>query len=123
VLFEFGWESVAHTVRRRESANRIGALFGYALFGSLVGLVSVYLLPRPIVAPGGVPGVSLILVPVVVGVAMNEYGRFRRNRGIPTTHLATFSGGATFAFFTALVRFALRGGSAVQPPAAEPLIR
>jgi hypothetical protein len=42
---------------------------------------------------------------------MQAYGDFRRRRSLPTTNLATFGGGATLAFFMALIRFVALGSS------------
>jgi len=106
---EFGWETVAHSVQRRPPANPFLAALGYALIGSLVGFGSALVIPYRLLPPGGVRGASLLLSPLVTGLLMRAYGAFRRRRDLPATNLATFWGGATFAFFMALARFLAHG--------------
>ena len=108
-LVEFSWESVAHSVRRREAANPFIAAVGYALIGSVIGVVSLSVIPRRLLPTGGVRGASLAISPLVTGMLMRAYGEARRRRDLATTSLATFWGGATFAFFMALVRFLAYG--------------
>ena len=105
LLIEVGWETVAHTGRRRKAANWFAAALGFALAGSVVGFVSLFVIPHRLLPPTGVRGASLLLSPLATGLLMRTYGEFRRRRDLPTSNLATFWGGATFAFFMALVRF------------------
>ncbi len=92
-------------MRRRRHANPVLAGLGYALIGALAGALSLLILPRRVLPVVGVRGASLILAPLATGLLMKTYGDFRRRRGHTTTGLATFWGGAIFAFSMALVRF------------------
>ena len=75
--------------------------------GALVGLLSGVVLPERLLPAPRTPGLSLILGPILSGLAMYAWGSFRRERGRATTALATFEGGAAFAFGAALGRFVL----------------
>lgn len=105
IVFTFGWEGLAHSMRRRQNTNPVLAGLGYAIVGALAGGLSLLILPRRLLLVGGVKGASLVLAPLVTGLLMKMYGDFRRQRGQTTTGLATFWGGAIFAFSMALVRF------------------
>lgn len=109
IVLAFGWEGLAHAMRRRQNVNPVVAGLGYAIVGTLTGGLSILILPRRLLPAGGVKGASLVLTPLVTGLVMKTYGDFRRQRGHPTTGLATFWGGAIFAFSMALVRFLAYG--------------
>lgn len=103
----FGWESVAHSLRRDREADPMLAALGYALLGSVVGVISVGALPEVFLPRLQVRGLSLLLSPAIAGAIMQAHGDWRRRRNLPTTLLATFWGGATFAFFVALSRLVM----------------
>ena len=109
IVFAFGWEGLGHSMRRRPNAHPVLAGLGYAIFGALAGGLSLLILPRRLLPAGGIKGASLVLTPLVTGLLMKTYGDFRRRRGHRTTGLATFWGGAIFAFSMALVRFLAYG--------------
>ena len=83
------------------------ALFGYPLLGAVLGFVSWFAYPFRIVAPGPVPGLSLIVAPVLAGLSMWGIGLLRRRRQGPVIRLDRFSYGFIFALALALVRFFL----------------
>ena len=89
----------------RTNRNPVLATIAYLLLGGAVGAVSGWLLPYRLVRPGPFPGISVFLAPVISGGAMHVFGKYRRARGHVTTNLATFYGGAAFAFGVSLVRF------------------
>jgi hypothetical protein len=109
IVFTFGWEGLAQVVRKRQHARPVFAGLGYAIVGALAGGVSLLLLPRRLLPTGSIRGGSLVLAPLVTGLLMQTYGDCRRQRGHTTTGLATFWGGAIFAFSMALVRFLAYG--------------
>jgi hypothetical protein len=102
-LLELGLAGIKEALGR-ENRNPILAAVGYLTLGGIVGAVSVLFMPRRMMAPGPLPGMSLIVAPAIAGVAMEAWGRFRRGRGHSTTNLATFLGGAAFALGVALAR-------------------
>ncbi len=104
ILFEFGSASYKETYQRPNRHIVIAAL-GYFFAGVAVGGLSLLFWPNRFFRPGPIPGLSLILSPLAAGATMHAWGELRRRSGRVTTNLATFAGGAAFAFGTALVRF------------------
>ena len=89
----------------RSNWGILAAIVGYCLVGGLTGGASLYIWPTRVFPRGTAPGLSLALAPLCVGWALATWGDARRSRGHVTSSLATFSGGAGFAFGAALVRF------------------
>jgi hypothetical protein len=104
VLIELGWASIKEALGRRNH-NAVLATVGYLLLGGIVGGSAVWLHPGRIIASSSIPGVSLVVAPLVGGIAMDLWGAYRRGHGYETTNLATFCGGASFSFGASLVRF------------------
>jgi hypothetical protein len=107
LVLAFGWESVAAPFRRRERSNAALAAVGYILFGGILGAVSAWLIPHRFSQNDAISLLSVILNPIAAGFVLNFYGAARRRRNRPTTNLATFVGGASFAFGLSLARFLL----------------
>jgi hypothetical protein len=108
LVLEILWEVVAAAYKAtfgRPDRSIVGASIGYFVVGASLGGLSLLVWPSRLLRPGPVPGLSLILSPVCVGLTMQAWGRYRRARGRVTTTLATFPAGAAFALGTALVRF------------------
>jgi hypothetical protein len=80
------------------------------LLGAGLGAASWWVWPYRLVSSGPFPGISLVLSPLVNGLLAGAFGTLRENHGHPRTALATFWGGALFAFGMAGVRFWLVGG-------------
>lgn len=81
------------------------AAVGVAILGALGGVVSSLIWPTRIFQAFPVRGLSLLLSPFATGVVMDRYGQWREARGGQRSYMATFWGGALFAFSMALVRF------------------
>jgi len=103
ILLELGWESVKKAFGL-ENQRPVWAAIGLSLLGASVGCVSIWLFPGRLFRTR-VPGVSLLLAPLLVGASLHAFGRYRRGRGHHPTNLATFWGGGIFAFSMAIVRF------------------
>jgi hypothetical protein len=108
-LLELGLEAVAGPFRRRRETNRVVAAVGLLGLGLAAGALTSLVLPSPILGLGLVPGLSLVVSPLACGVVLQAYGRYRLARGGDPSFLATFWGGALFAFGMALARFWLVG--------------
>ena len=79
-----------------------------AFVGAGAGFISAWLAPhRLIVAQLAVPGLSLILAPIVTALFMWFLGKLIRRSGRWASSLVTLRGGAIFAFSMALVRYLL----------------
>lgn len=109
MFFALGWNSIARTMRRKRNANPFFAGVGYMFLGLIAGGLSLPILPRRFVPAGGVRGLSLLIAPLATGLFMKAYGDYRRRQGRTTTLLATFWGGAIFAFSMTAVRFLITG--------------
>lgn len=105
LLIELGFHSIGEPFRRRSRADPAFAAIGAVLLGAAAGALTSLMWPVRIFRPGPLPGASLLLSPLVTGVVMERYGQWRDDRGRARSFLATFWGGALFAFSMALVRF------------------
>jgi hypothetical protein len=83
------------------------ACAGLLIAGAALGGVSFWVWPHRLVEPGPLPGISVIVSPIVNGLLTDAVGSFRANHGKRRTALGTFWGGACFALGMAAVRFAL----------------
>ncbi len=104
LLVELGLSSVKEATGR-ENRDPVLATLGYLLLGALLGGATLLVAPDRLLPVVARPGLSLFLAPLLAGVAMHFWGEFRRGRGHSPTNLATFWGGAAFAFAAALARF------------------
>jgi hypothetical protein len=104
-LVELGFHSVGEPFRRRSRAHPGLAAVGLVLLGAAAGALTSLIWPARIFQPGPVPGASLVLSPLITGVVMHRYGEWREDRGRTRSSVATFWGGALFAFSMASVRF------------------
>ena len=104
-LLEFGFRSMGESFRRRRRPNRFMSGVGVVLLGGLAGVLTSLIWPARMVRPGPLPGISLLASPMVTGVLMARYGKWQQDRGGRRSFVATFWGGAMFAFSMALVRF------------------
>lgn len=77
----------------------------WCLAGMGVGGLSLLVYGQPFFGRGRIPGLSLLLSPLVTGGVMELFGRRREARGKERLPLSGFRNGAAFAFGFALVRF------------------
>jgi len=97
-VLTLGWKSLAHALRGTRKANPVAAILGWAVIGSICGVISAFIFPHRLLPPSRLPGLSLIVAPLVSGALMKAVGDRRREAGKDTTILATFWGGTIFAF-------------------------
>jgi hypothetical protein len=105
ILIEFGFGSIGDAFRRRSRAHPIVAGLGVVLLGGLAGVLTSLIWPTRLFRPGPLPGASLLVSPLITGLVMDRYGQWRADHGGARSYVATFWGGALFAFSMALVRF------------------
>ncbi len=109
MLFELPTMAVSGIIEH-ERSRPVLVILGLTLFGAVAGLLSAWAIPHQLIGTRAVlPGVSLVLAPLAAGLAMHLLGKRLRNAGQFASDLATFHGGALFAFSMALVRWGLVG--------------
>ena len=114
IVVEIAIDSLAdwlsHTEQKAGVAISYGGAIGLLLWGALAGgLASVQFPVKIFRGAAPLPGISLVVAPLMAGTAMHWIGVWRRRSGRKGTALATFGGGALFAFGMAAVRFLMVG--------------
>lgn len=104
-----GWLVIAAGlgfVRALESqtGRRGVAALSLALFGIVLGALTVVVVPEPLFRPLPIPGASAIALPLVLGLGMHGLGKTGRARGRRMSDVATSYGGAGLGFGLALGR-------------------
>jgi hypothetical protein len=89
------------TARR---GNPMTATSVLIIVGFVLGFLSLLVFPHPLVPPSRLHGISLIISPVIMGLAMAAIGRGARRRGRVPVRIESFGYGFAFAFAFALVR-------------------
>jgi hypothetical protein len=95
---------------RTDRQHPVAAGIGLVMMGAALGCMSAVAWPYQVAGNGPLPGISLIVSPLLNGLALEAIGRWRDRHDKPRTYLSTFWGAATFAFAVAAVRFWLVGG-------------
>ncbi len=102
-LVEMGFHSLAAPFQK--APNPWLAAFGYALFGGVLGGVSLLMFPTHMTGSHGLRVLTLIVVPVLVGGMMVLVGMWRAKHGQPVKRLDRFGYGYVFALSLGLMRF------------------
>jgi hypothetical protein len=111
ILFELAAESLLGLIKGEKQTRPAVWAMGLIVVGGGAGLLSAWIFPhRLIAARAGFRGVSLLLAPLATGAVMHLLGKRLRLAGRDPTDLATFRGGALFAFAMALIRWCLLAG-------------
>ncbi len=100
-LFEIGFHSLAEPFRR--PPNPWLAAIGYALFGAILGGISLLAFPNNLV-PEAWRVANLVATPIAVGAIMTLMGAWRARRGQQVLRIDRFAYGYLFALFIALIR-------------------
>lgn len=114
-LLEIGISAIVAGVYRslrqfRVTARRgspIAAAVLLVIVGLALGFLSVLIFPHPLVHPSKLHGISLLISPLLTGLAMAMVGRGVRRRGHAPVRIESFGYGFAFAFALALIRFLL----------------
>ena len=107
VVFGLGWEGVAASFKKQKAVPAPIAYMGYLMLGSALGALSGVALPYRFSHDDGLSILGVVANAVLGGALMHFYGNHRRRHGKTTTHLATFWGGAWFAFGIAAGRLGM----------------
>ena len=112
-LFEFALEAafdlifraIAEVFEISELTNPLLACVGYVLLGAATGGLSLLLYPHPLFHPSRVHGISLLVSPILTGLAMWQVGSLLRTKNKKVIRIESFWYGFTFAAGMALARF------------------
>jgi hypothetical protein len=96
---------IAEIFNTSEFKNPLAACVGYIFLGGLAGGLSLFLFPHPLVHPSKVPGLSVVISPILAGLGMSLIGSIRRKRNKNAIRIESFGYGFAFAFGMALIRF------------------
>jgi len=101
--FQLSRDAIRPTGNDSLSVARASA--GQLALGMAAGFVTALFLPNRLLPAVAIPGISLVLSPIATGALMSLFGRWLRRRGNTPTSLASFRGGALFAFACAATRY------------------
>ncbi len=101
-LVELGIHSIGEPLRK--PPNPWLAAIGYALFGAIVGGLSLLAFPHNLM-PEAWRVANIVLTPLAAGLAMMAMGRWRARRGDTRLRIDRFGYGYLFALAMALVRY------------------
>ncbi|MEQ1511411.1 MAG: hypothetical protein ABL934_01890 [Lysobacteraceae bacterium] len=101
-LVELGIHSIAEPLRK--PPNPWIAAIGYALFGAIIGGLSLLVVPHNLM-PEAWRVANIVLTPLAAGLAMMTMGRWRARRGDTRLRIDRFGYGYLFALAMALVRY------------------
>ena len=101
------WQSelLKRARQRFEGINKLFDAIRCLLFGTCLGFIGVLIFPHRMFQYQIFQGVSLIIVPITVGILMHYWGKYLLAKRGENYFIATFSGGALFAFGASLFRF------------------
>jgi hypothetical protein len=105
VIMEFASEITSSLNADKEA--RPLAIPWLAVVGIGIGAVTGIFLPDRVLDPGPFEGVSLLAVPLLLGVLMQLWGWMRDHGERKVSHVATWYGGAVLGFGMALGRFVM----------------
>ena len=103
--FDFIFRAIAEVFEISELNNPLLACTGYILPGGATGGLSLLLYPHPLFHPSHVHGISLLVSPILTGLAMWQVGSLLRAKNKKVIRIESFWYGFTFAAGMVLVRF------------------
>lgn len=107
-LVELGAQGVASVSRGRPPPTPLHPVLaglGYTLLGAAMGAFSLHFFPASLAHARWLKILTLMLVPLLAGLAMNALGAWRLRRDQNIIRLDRFGYAYLFAFALALVRF------------------
>jgi hypothetical protein len=104
-LAELGIRTLREPFKPARETSPLVAALGYAIYGALIGGVSLWFFPSAYLEAPWARIANLAVAPLAAGAAMSMIGAWRRGRGEALIRLDRFSYGVLFALSMALVRF------------------
>jgi hypothetical protein len=106
-FIEIGWHALFEPFRKQPSPWL--AAVGYAIFGAVIGGLSLLVFPHYMVADKNLRVLNAALSPIAAGLSMAAMGAWRARRGQAVLRVDKFSYGYVFALSWGLVRFWFAG--------------
>jgi hypothetical protein len=112
-VFDLGAELVLEflfEITRTLDADKVlrpFAVLWLVALGLVVGAASTFIAPHRVLKPGPFSGVSLIILPAVLGGVMELWGRSRSTHDRKISHLATWYGGMSMGLGLAAGRLSI----------------
>ena len=102
-------EIFAHSFKagKGDQCKRLVAIIGYLLLGQGIGIVSVWIFPHSFIHSYNLRLVNLFLTPLLTAAILTFIGIYRGRKGQDLVSIDKFWYAYSFAFSTALARFAL----------------
>lgn len=97
--------SIRNLFEKRNRISPVFAIAGYLSLGILCGFASLMLFPHPLFHPTKFHGISLLLSPILTGLAMSQFGFLLRRKGKHPVRIESFGYGFAFALGMAVLRF------------------
>jgi len=104
------WRGLDAVLDTSEFKNPLIACIGYLFLGGVTGGLSLLIIPHPLFHPSRIPGLSVIISPVLAGLGMWMVGTTLRKRGRRVMQIESFGYGFAFALGMAMVRFLFARG-------------
>jgi hypothetical protein len=104
-LAQFGLRSIKAPFKSGQETSPWFAVIGYALYGTVIGAISLLIFPSSFVTSKPLRLANLIVTPLIVGGLMAAIGAWRRRHDKSVNRLDRFAYGVVFAFAMAAVRF------------------
>ena len=105
LLIQLLFEGVMDLAMARTAEGRPFLRVVLFLFvGAAAGAVSLWLVPHHLIALRALRYASVLIVPILIGLAMTEIGSWRRKRGSEPYSMEHFVTGWAFAFAFGAVR-------------------
>lgn len=102
---DLGISSMLETATPRKDRNPIFAFIGYALFGGIIGGVSLIFFPELLLENKSYAISNMIITPLIAGSMMATIGGIRRRRYFKLLRLDSFFYGYIFALSMAVTRY------------------
>jgi hypothetical protein len=106
-VVEASTKAAGPAARTMAREHPVVAAIGLLCLGAVCGVLSIWFVPERMLPAPRLPGLSMLLSPLCTGFLMQRYGRWQVKRGKAASSLATFWGGALFAFALAATRYAM----------------
>ena len=107
VIVDVGTRFLGEVFETERARNLVASAVYYSFLGALAGALSAAILPHPLVRPSKLHGISLLISPLLTGLAMSSIGSVLRRQDKEVARIESFGYGFAFAFGMALVRLIL----------------